>query len=213
MSSSPNGIALLEAFRVIRRNDHFVLSGGEHSDTYIDHYALEQDPAVASLFCDSFARRIYATRERKNLIPPIETVIAPAPAAVVLAHQTAHHLEGLLTRTVLSTFAEKSSEGFFIRPWNQRIIARKSVLVMDDVVTTSTTLRSVMRAVGEAGGNVVAVGAICNRGKNEFFGVPFISFVDLQLETYPAHSCPLCADRVPVNAEFGRGAEFLARTH
>jgi orotate phosphoribosyltransferase len=74
-------------------------------------------------------------------------------------------------------------------------------------------VREAVAAVRAAGGQVVAVAALCNRGglTAADLDVPVLrALMELSLESWEASACPLCRDGVPVDTEVGKGREFLA---
>jgi orotate phosphoribosyltransferase len=89
------------------------------------------------------------------------------------------------------------------------------VLVVEDILTTGGSARLVVEAVAAAGGTVVGVGALCNRGgvSAQQIGAPVLfSLSTVPMESFAAEECPLCAAGVPVNTRVGKGAAFVARS-
>jgi len=72
------------------------------------------------------------------------------------------------------------------------------VLVVEDVVTTGGSVGEVVDLVREAGGEVVGVVSLIDRGGSKKFDVPFWPLLKLEVESWDADSCGLCADGVPV---------------
>ena len=89
------------------------------------------------------------------------------------------------------------------------------ILVVDDILTTGGSVRKVVETTRSFGGNVVAVGVLCNRGgikPEDVGGVPrLFALVNVKLDAWDEMDCPLCASGVPVNTDVGKGREFLAR--
>ena len=74
--------------------------------------------------------------------------------------------------------------------------------------------KDAVAAVRAAGGIVVAVAALVNRGAVTAadVGVPaLVALLDIALDAWDADACPLCRDGVPVNTDVGKGREFLAK--
>jgi orotate phosphoribosyltransferase len=77
--------------------------------------------------------------------------------------------------------------GFSIKPGER-------VLVVEDVVTTGGSVKEVIRVVEEAGGEVVGVAVLVDRSNGKVdFGYPFVALLSLEIISYPADECPLCA--------------------
>jgi orotate phosphoribosyltransferase len=70
----------------------------------------------------------------------------------------------------------------------------EAVVVVEDVITTGGSTREVIDAVRARGGRVLAVGSLVDRsGGAVDLGVPRRSLLSLEVPTYPADACPLCA--------------------
>lgn len=99
----------------------------------------------------------------------------------------------------------KRPEFVFKRGYD-KIVAGKHVLVIEDILTTGGTVREVVKAVHKAGGAVVGVGALVNRGRltAETLGVPRLeALMTIHPEVYEPAKCPLCRDGIPYNTQFG----------
>ena len=73
------------------------------------------------------------------------------------------------------------------------------VLVVDDVLTTGGSVREVLAAVRDMGGDIVGVAVLVDRtGGTADFGVPFFACMTVDLPSYQAGQCPLCAKNVPL---------------
>jgi orotate phosphoribosyltransferase len=81
--------------------------------------------------------------------------------------------------------------GFSLRPGQK-------VLMMEDVVTTGLSSREAIKAIEEAGGQVIAAGALVDRsnGKVEL-GVPFFPLIRLEVPAYEADKLPPELEAIP----------------
>src|SRR5512136_1115936 len=157
---------------------HFLLSSGLHSDRYLQSALVLQQPDIATKLCAALAARFKDLR--------VEAVIAPALGGIFVSHETARALG------VRALFAERVNgelmlrRGFSIKP-------RERVLVVEDVITTGKSTRETIAVVRQAGGDVIAVGALVDRsgGKAEL-GVPYQSLVTLDVPAYQPENCPMC---------------------
>jgi len=77
--------------------------------------------------------------------------------------------------------------GFALEPGDE-------VVVVEDVITTGGSTREVMSVVESSGARVLAVGSLVDRsgGKAEL-GVAYRSLLELEVPSYAAAACPLCA--------------------
>ena len=115
---------------------------------------------------------------------------------------------------MLAVYAEKAGNGFIFRRGYEKLIVGKRVFVIEDIITEGKSVKGVIEAIHGAGGIVVGVGALCNRGSTtqETIGAPSLfSLIQLQLDSWDKASCPLCARGVPINTEVGKGREYLVK--
>jgi orotate phosphoribosyltransferase len=206
-----NQAEVLEIFRKVGAfitDSHIVYTSGRHGSTYINKDALYPDTEITDRLCMHMAFKFSVLEE----VP--EAVIAPAIGAILLANRTAHYLNALTQKKVLAVYAEKENGGFVIRRGYDKLIAGKRVLVVEDTLTTGCSVRKVVELVRTVGGEIVGVGALCNRGSitKEELGVPrLFALMNIRMDSWPEEECPLCLDNVPINTEVGKGREFLAR--
>jgi orotate phosphoribosyltransferase len=201
-------LQILSAVGAVMLDSHFVYTSGKHGSAYINKDALYPHTKQTELLCKQIASHFAGHG--------IDVVIGPVIGAVILSYAVARSLSELTARDVLCVYAEKTDDGdFSIKRGYDRLIRGKRVLVVEDVLTTGESVRKVVRAVRDAGGDVVAVAALCNRGEvtaNDLARVPeFFSLVNIPLDATEETECPLCARGVPVNIDVGKGREFLAR--
>lgn len=221
-------LSIFEQAGAIVEDIHVVYAFGRHGRVYINKDALYPHTIETGILCRALAAKFKDDG--------VETVIGPATGGILLSHGVAHRLTELYGNTqVFAIYADKEVEdiGVVIPPEAGRIkfnvkeerfrigrgyekfIIGKRVLVVEDILTTGRSARLVVEATRSLGGTVVGLGVLCNRGgltAEDFKGVPkLVSLVTLALESWDEADCPLCRDKVAVNAEFGRGRQFLAR--
>lgn len=171
-----------------RRNEallegHFLLSSGLHSDRYLQSALVLQDPEHAATLC----------RGMVEALPPalrnaVNVVVGPAMGAVLVSYESARALG------VRSLFSERQEgrmvlrRGFHLQPGEQ-------VLVVEDVITTGGSTQECIQAVTAAGGQVIAVASLVDRsgGRADFGPIPFHPLIRLEVQSWPAQDCPLCA--------------------
>lgn len=196
----------LQDLGAVVRNGHFVYSGDRHGSDYIDKSIFLAHPYATADFAGMLAKQFAGVE--------VDTVIGPVTGGAVLASWVATHLCYASTGLVNCVFADKESGGFVVKRSFGRFVRNKRVLVVDDVLHTGDTVRKVVAAVRRAGGTVVGVGAISNRGDEsaQSLDVPRLEFLTAHtFDTYAASDCPLCRNGVPINTELGHGARFLGR--
>lgn len=158
---------------------HFILSSGLHSPRYLQCARVLMDPARASRLAAALA----ATMPR-DLRTQIDLVVSPAMGGVIIGHEMGRALGRV------AIFVERP-QGLFELRRGFRIAPGQKVLLVEDVVTTGLSSREAMRAVAEAGGDVIAAAALVDRSGGEAdLGVPFFPLLRLVVPAYPADSLP-----------------------
>lgn len=180
MGEAEGSVALRELLREsgALREGHFVLSSGLHSSGYVQCALLLESPARARRVGEWLAERLAAYR--------VDSVLSPALGGVIIGHETAAALE------VPFRFVERR-EGEFTLRRGFRLVAGERVVVVEDVVTTGKSTREAAEVARRLGAEVVAVGAIIDRGAGDAFSVPFEALLRLDLPTWEPEECRLCA--------------------
>lgn len=163
---------------------HFLLTSGLHSNRYFQCAKVLQYPWHAEELCRNLSERL------RDFKPDV--VVSPAVGGIIVGQETARHLK------VRSLFMERDEgrmtlrRGFEIRPGER-------VAVIEDVTTTGGSVREVMRAAADAGGRIVAVGALVDRSGGRIdFGVPYASLLRMDVAVFEPDQCPLCKESKPV---------------
>ena len=74
----------------------------------------------------------------------------------------------------------------------------QKVLMMEDVVTTGLSSREAIKAIAEAGGEVIAAAALVDRSNGTAdLGVPFFPLIRLEVSTYSADALPPELQAIP----------------
>lgn len=164
---------------------HFLLTSGLHSPIYWEKFRVLQFPIYTEQLCHMIADHY------KN--DGVQLVAGPTTGGVILAFEVARQLG------VRGIFAEKegSSERTFRRGFS--IDPGERVLIVDDILTTGSSIREVIRATIKHGGKPVGLGVLVDRSEQEMdFGAPLFSCLRSITITYTPQDCPLCADRIPL---------------
>lgn len=176
---------------------HFLLTSGLHSGLYVEKFNVLQHPEYTEKLCAEFAAHF------KDM--GIETVVGPATGGIILSQVTARLLG------VRSIFTERENgvmtfrRGFHLEPGEK-------VLIVEDVVTTGSSIKEVVKAVNQQQGDIVGVGLFVDRsGGTADFGVPaekVYPLLHLSVPTYKPEECPLCKAGVPITE---RGSHHLKK--
>jgi orotate phosphoribosyltransferase len=142
----------------------------------------------------------------------VETVIGPATGGVPLAYATAHGLHDYTQVWPNLTWADKDGEGFVVeRDGFVAALRGKRVLLVEDLPTTGETITKVRLEAERYGAQIVGMSLICNRSglTADGMGVPHLySVFEVELDSYEAAACPLCAQREPIVRDIGHGATY-----
>lgn len=124
----------------------------------MEKFNVLQHPEYTEKLCAEFAAHF------KDM--GIETVVGPATGGIILSQVTARLLG------VRSIFTERENgvmtfrRGFHLEPGEK-------VLIVEDVVTTGSSIKEVVNAVNQQQGDIVGVGLFVDRsGGTADFGVP-----------------------------------------
>jgi orotate phosphoribosyltransferase len=119
-------------------------------------------------------------------------VAAPAVGGIIVAHETARHLNARAIFSERDGGAMSLRRGFEIRE-------KERVLVVEDVVTTGGSIAEVIGLVKSMGGEVIGAACLVDRsGGAVNLGVDLFSLMELKIETMSPDNCALCEQGVPV---------------
>ena len=158
---------------------HFLLSSGRHSGHYLQCARVLMDPERAGRLAMALVQRI-----PRELRKEITVVVSPAMGGVIIGHEMGRALgvEAMFVERPEGTFELR--RGFTLEPGAK-------VLMVEDVVTTGLSSREAIRAIEEAGGDVVAAAALVDRSSGAVeLGVPFFPLIALSFPTYAADELP-----------------------
>ncbi|MBC8329553.1 MAG: orotate phosphoribosyltransferase [Planctomycetes bacterium] len=166
---------------------HFLLSSGRHAGRYVQCAKLLQHPDRAAAACADLAAAI---RDRLGARRPYDLVVGPAMGAVTLGYELARALG------VRGVFSERAAEGGFSLRRGFEVRPGERVLVAEDVVTTGKSVKEVLAMLAGLGVTEVAVASLVNRSGGDYpFGeIPYFRLADLEVPSWQASDCPLCAD-------------------
>lgn len=162
---------------------HFKLTSGRHSNRYVQCAQVLQHADYTSQLCGELAERFKDSGA--------ELVVGPAMGGILVAYEVSRHL-GLK-----NMFAERENgamalrRGFTFEPGTK-------ILVVEDVVTTGGSVVEVMELLKAKGAEIVGVGVLVDRSNGKVdFGVPLEAVISMEVASWPAEDCPLCAEGTP----------------
>ena len=176
----------MELFRTAEaiKEGHFLLASGLHSPIYWEKFRILQHPRVTEELCRLIVQHFGGQK--------IDIVAGPTTGGIILAFETARQLG------VRSIFAEKEGD---IRVFRRdfEIVPGEHILVVDDILTTGSSLRETISAVAKLGGIIIGIGVLVDRSEENLdFNLPFFSCLRAPTTVYSPQECPLCAARIPL---------------
>ena len=173
------------------RHGHFELSSGLHSGSYVQCAQVLQYPR----FAEKLGQELAALFSDAT----IEAVVSPAMGGLIIGQEVARALpqpkDGLAGAGAAAMFVERDASGTMCLRRGFALKPDQHILVIEDVWTTGGSTQEAIRVVEEAGGRVVAAGALIDRsgGKIEF-PVEAQALLQLEIASYEPDDCPLCRD-------------------
>src|SRR3954462_424752 len=163
---------------------HFVLRSGLHSREYFQCAILLQYTDVAARVCAQLADKLRGF--------DCDSVISPALGGIIVGQEVGRSLG---KRHI---FAEKE-EGKLVLRRGFQISPNERFVVVEDVVTRGGRVQETIDIVRAHGGIVSAVGVIVDRSgaAKPDFGCPFLSLIEMNVETFPADNLPSDLAQLP----------------
>jgi orotate phosphoribosyltransferase len=163
---------------------HFILRSGLHSREYFQCAILLQHPEIAATVCGWLADKLRQF--------DCDTVISPALGGIIVGQEVGRSLG---KRHV---FVEKDEGKLLLRRGFQ-ISPGERFVVVEDVITRGGRVQETIDIVHAHGGIVSAVGVIVDRSGSPKpdFRCPFVSLIELNVETFPADQLPADLAKFP----------------
>lgn len=189
---------------------HFVYASSKHGPKYVNKDAIYPYTVLVDDICEEIAFQFLRGYR-------VDVVAAPEKGGIILSQWVTHHLRRLSgveeRRKVLAVYAEKEGDGFVFKRGYDKLITGSRVLIVEDLMTTGSSVHKVVNAVRALDGQVVGVGAVWNRGNvmsHQIGDVPSLySVINTQMEAHDEKDCPQCKAGIPVNIDLGHGKKFL----
>ena len=163
---------------------HFKLTSGRHSNRYMQCARLFERPADSTAVCSDVAEAFLGRS--------IDLVTGPAIGGIIMAYEVARIL------SVRNVFAERE-DGIMTLRRGFDVTAGSRALVVEDVVTTGSSVKEVIELLRGHGVEVAGVGAVIDRSNGAVdFGVPFHAVATMDLKSWEPEDCHLCRQGIPL---------------
>jgi orotate phosphoribosyltransferase len=174
---------LLETSGAVLRG-HFLLTSGRHSDLYVEKFRVLEQPHVLTVLCQGIAERFASEG--------IDLVAGPTTGGIIVAYDVARHMG-------LPAIYVESENGTKKLRRGAHIPSGARVLLVDDVLTTGTSLREVADLVTSSGGILAGVGVLIERTEMPVeFGCPLFAAHRVEAKSYPPDDIPNWLNDIPV---------------
>lgn len=158
---------------------HFLLSSGRHSNRYCQCAKLLQYPKRAE--------EVISVIKDKLQDVDYNLIVGPAMGGVIVSYELARQTgkPGIFAERVDGKMTLK--RGFEVKSGDK-------IIISEDVITTGKSTCEVAKILESFGAEVVGMCCIVDR-RAEGVEMPFpvYSAIKLEIESYDANNCPLCA--------------------
>jgi len=177
---------LLEASGAVLHG-HFLLTSGRHSNIYFEKFRILEQPHVLSALCKAIAEHYSGSR--------FDFVAGPTTGGIIIAFEVARQMG-------LPAVYVETENGIKTLRRNKTLAPGLKGLVVDDVLTTGTSLLETRKAIETAGGEVAAYAVLITRSDllppgrsadealRDRFGLPFFSAHHVEAESYAPDEVP-----------------------
>ena len=190
-------LEILKRTGAYHANDHVLLPSGQHTSEYIEKTLVTIEP--------SFTEGLGAVIAKHFAPWPVDVVLSTGPGALILSHcvARAHPSRPVVVYGIKGLSGGKRRVS--LPAEFQRLIREGTkVLLVEDLVSSGSTLNLLINLVEQRGAHVVGVGCLWRRTSVDVGGKPVFSLVSRDFPTYDPAECPLCRKGVALNEEFVR---------
>jgi orotate phosphoribosyltransferase len=190
-------LEILKRTGAYHANDHVLLPSGQHTTEYIEKTLVTTEP--------SFTEGLGGVIAKHFAQWPVDVVLSTGPGALILSHCVARAHPSRPVVVYAAKGLARGKRRVTLPVEFQRLIRPGTrVLLVEDLVSSGSTLNLLIELVEQLGAHVVGVGCLWRRTSVEVDGKPVFSLVSRDFPTYDPVDCPLCRKGVPLNEEFVR---------
>lgn len=165
---------------------HFLYTSGRHGAHFVQASRVLQYPNYTERLCKAMAEKWAGDN--------IELVVGPATGGIILAYETARHLE------CRAVFTEKDDDGGMALKRGFKLDPGTNCLVVEDIVTTGGSVKKTIDHLRARGARIAGVSVLVDRSGGEAnFDCPYKPLAYLALRSYDQKECPGCQDGLPLS--------------
>ena len=171
---------------------HFKLTSGKHSDIYYEKFMILKRPRLCEKVCTALAKLF----ERDK----VELVVGPTTGGVIIAYEVAKYLnvDSIYAEAAEGAKGRVFKRGFHIDPGTR-------VLVVDDVLTTGTSIIEVLELVKSYNAEIVGIGIFLDRSGGKIkFDYPLKPLATVAANAWEPDVCSLCKEGIPLTQRGSR---------
>lgn len=177
-------VNLLESSGAILRG-HFLLTSGRHSDVYFEKFRVLERPDVLSALCSEIASHFRKSK--------FDLVAGPTTGGIIIAFEVARQMGNPAVYVESENGKKKLRRG-------ASIAADTRVLVVDDVLTTGTSLFEVLEVLKEHGAVAAGVGVLIDRSETPLdFGCELFAAYKVDAKSYASDEVPDWLASIPIS--------------
>jgi orotate phosphoribosyltransferase len=175
--------ALLESSGAILRG-HFLLTSGRHSDVYFEKFRVLERPDVLSRLCSEIADH-FRSHE-------IDFVAGPTTGGIIIAFEVARQMG-------LPAVYVETENGLRMLRRGKVLAPGSRALIVDDVLTTGTSLFETRAALTNAGAETVAMAVLIDRSSGVELSCPLYGVHKVSAQTYAPDDVPEWLAAIPIH--------------
>jgi len=181
--ADPELEALLQRSGAIMRG-HFLLTSGRHSDVYVEKFRVLEQPSVLSRLCSEIAQTFAGQG--------IDVVAGPTTGGIIIAFEVARQMG-------LPALYVESEQGRRTLRRGASIESGARVLIVDDVLTTGTSVLEVIDVIRSHGALPSGVAVLIDRSAQPIdFGCPFSAAHRVEAVSYAPDEVPQWLNEIPI---------------
>ncbi len=139
----------------------------------------------------------------------IDSIVGPANGGNKLSIMMAHKFL-YSYKEIYAPQTKKTEGGGFCVVGGGEYIRGRNILLVEDIITTGSSVKKLQKLISSMGGNIVRIACIVNRGRVRAsdFGLKedqFLSLYEVDIPSYSTRDCPKELLERPISKKYGAG--------